>query len=111
MDLFDKVKIIWQVRKILKQIKEARKMKETKTELYVSLASEIMILISFLLKLVPPEVAVKATVIIAGIYAFCRSAVKIAKIIAEITTTKKDDEIIQILEEILEKVQPPSLKK
>jgi len=106
MNIIDKIKILWQVRKIYNLIKEVKNMKETKTELWVSLGTQIVALIMMVKGILPTQEGIKIMMIINIVYTAGRSFVKIFKAIAQITPTKKDDEIVGIVEQVLNKIQP-----
>jgi len=106
MNIIDKIKILWQVKKIYNLIKEVKNMNETKTELWVSLGTQIVALIMMVKGILPIQEGIKIMMIINIVYTTSRSLVKIFKAIALLTPSKKDDEIAEIIEQVLDKIQP-----
>jgi hypothetical protein len=106
MNIIDKIKILWQVKKIYNLIKEVKNMNETKTELWVSLGTQIVALIMMIKGLLPAQEGIKIMMIINIVYTIGRSLVKIFKAVAQLTPSKKDDEIVDIIEQVLDKMGP-----
>jgi len=106
MKIINKIKILWQVRKIYNLIKEVKNMKETKTELWVSIGTQVVALIMMIKGILPAQEGIKIMMIINLVYTIGRSLVKIFKAIAQLTPSKKDDEIAEIIEQVLDKIQP-----